>query len=67
MVFARKARGTWDEIAKVRGEEGGKAKGRVIFSDGLDVDEALRIWRECEEIGINGERWRGRFAAESQR
>ena len=52
--FARQARRTWDEIARKRGEEEGK-KGRVIFSDGLDVDEALKIWKECETIGINGE------------
>jgi nicotinate phosphoribosyltransferase len=53
--FARQARKTWDEIARKRGEEDQVGKvGRVIFSDGLDVDEALRIWRECEKIGISG-------------
>lgn len=55
--FARQARKTWDEIARERGEEDQVGKvGRVIFSDGLDVDEALRIWKECEKIGINGKR-----------
>ena len=57
--FARQARKTWDEIARRRGEEDQVGKvGRVIFSDGLDIDEALRIWRECEKIGINGKRYR---------
>lgn len=57
--FARQARKTWDEIARKRGEMDQLGKvGRVIFSDGLDVDEALRIWRECEKIGINGKRSR---------
>jgi nicotinic acid phosphoribosyltransferase len=57
--FAKQARKTWDEIAEKRGEEDQVGKvGRVIFSDGLDVDEALRIWRECEKIGINGKRYR---------
>lgn len=58
--FAKQARKTWDEIARKRGEQDRVGKvGRVIFSDGLDVDEALRIWRACEKIGINGKftRW----------
>jgi hypothetical protein len=36
----------------------------VIFSDGLDVAEALRIWRECEKLGINGKRLKW-FCSES--
>jgi len=33
----------------------GANKGRVIFSDGLDVDTALDIWEQCEKIGVDGE------------
>ncbi|KAJ9107669.1 hypothetical protein QFC21_001129 [Naganishia friedmannii] len=55
MMFARKVREAWQSIAKVTGkkvEEVVKGK-KVIFSDGLDIDFALEIWRTCEALGID--------------
>lgn len=57
IVFAQHARDAWLDVGAEL--EDGKVKGRrVIFSDGLDVDEALRIGRECERIGIACGCWR---------
>ncbi|KAJ9108564.1 hypothetical protein QFC19_002280 [Naganishia cerealis] len=53
--FAQAVKDAWAEIARATGkpvEEVEKGR-KVIFSDGLDVDEALRIWRACEDIGID--------------
>jgi nicotinate phosphoribosyltransferase len=53
--FARLAKRTWQEIIQASKNSEASLEGKkVIFSDGLDVDNALRIWKNCEEIGIDG-------------
>jgi nicotinate phosphoribosyltransferase len=52
--FAKLAKSTWEKVDEALGRPKGERKGRVIFSDGLDVDSALSIWRQCEEIGLDG-------------
>lgn len=56
IVFAQAVKDAWTSVAKSVGkEEADVIKGKkVIFSDGLDVPESLRIWNECEKIGIDG-------------
>lgn len=56
IVFAKAVKDAWTDVATNVGkdvEEVIKGK-KVIFSDGLDVSESLRIWNECEKIGIDG-------------
>ncbi|KAJ9115926.1 hypothetical protein QFC22_005069 [Naganishia vaughanmartiniae] len=55
VMFARQVKQAWESIADVTGkkvEEVLKGK-KVIFSDGLDIDGALEIWRTCEALGID--------------
>jgi nicotinate phosphoribosyltransferase len=56
IVFGQAVKDAWTNVAtKVGREVDGVIKGKkVIFSDGLDVPESLRIWNECERIGIDG-------------
>ena len=53
--FAKLAKETWEQVDRALGRPVGANKGRVIFSDGLDVDTALDIWEQCEKIGVDGE------------
>ena len=53
--FAKLAKETWEKVDRALGRPVGANKGRVIFSDGLDVDTALDIWEQCEKIGVDGE------------
>lgn len=56
-MFAKIAREAWLNVGAETVEKDGKLKlkgRRVVFSDGLDVDESLRIAMECQEIGIDG-------------
>lgn len=57
LAFAQAVKSAWTDVAAKTGKPAEQAmKGKkVIFSDGLDVPESLRIWRECEKIGIDGE------------
>jgi nicotinate phosphoribosyltransferase len=56
LTFARAVKDAWTDVAAKSGKPADQViKGKkVIFSDGLDVPESLRIWRECEKIGIDG-------------
>ena len=56
IVFAQAVKDAWNAVAKSAGRDVKEVlKGKkVIFSDGLDVPESLRIWNECEKIGIDG-------------
>lgn len=53
--FAANVKQTWTRALSNYGDEGTLKGRRVIFSDGLDVDTALDIWRACEKIGIDCE------------
>jgi nicotinate phosphoribosyltransferase len=63
LKFAEMAREAWlavgaETIPPFPGNTKDRLKGRrVVFSDGLDVDEALRIAKACEEIGIDCGSW----------
>lgn len=57
--FMNQAKEAWAEVEKLagvqRGEDGVVAKGkRVVFSDGLDVEFAIRLQKGCDEIGLGG-------------
>lgn len=52
---AKKAWGEVEDLAGLSEEEKGKRVKRVIFSDGLDVERALKLQKGCDEIGIGGE------------
>lgn len=57
-VFVNQAKKVWEEVEDLAGlseEEKGKRVKRVIFSDGLDIESALRLQKGCDEIGIGGE------------
>lgn len=56
LTFARAVKDAWTDVAAKSGKPADQViKGKkVIFSDGLDVPESLRIWKECEKIGIDG-------------
>lgn len=56
LTFARAVKDAWTDVAAKASKPAHEViKGKkVIFSDGLDVPESLRIWRECEKIGIDG-------------
>lgn len=56
-VFVNKAKEAWEEVEEMAGlsvEEKKKRVKRVIFSDGLDVESALKLQKGCDEIGIGG-------------
>ena len=63
LKFAEMAREAWlavgaETMPPFKGKSKDRLKGRrVVFSDGLDVDEALRIAKACEEIGIDCGSW----------
>lgn len=56
IVFGQAVKDAWTDVATKVGRQVDEViKGKkVIFSDGLDVPESLRIWNECEKIGIDG-------------
>jgi nicotinate phosphoribosyltransferase len=58
-AFVKEAKNVWEEVeiqAGLSEEKRKKRVKRVIFSDGLDVESALRLQQGCDDIGIGGER-----------
>ena len=57
-TFVKEAKEAWKTVedrAGVERVDGVVAKGkRVIFSDGLDVDRAVMLQTQCDELGIAG-------------
>ncbi|KAL7423219.1 nicotinate phosphoribosyltransferase [Cryptotrichosporon argae] len=55
-TFARQAKDAWaavEDAAGVRRDDALVAAGkRVIFSDSLDVDKAIKLQQGCDEVGI---------------
>ncbi|KAK8858476.1 nicotinate phosphoribosyltransferase [Kwoniella newhampshirensis] len=55
-AFVKSAKEAWRQVEEKAGVDNGGvvAKGkRVIFSDGLDIDKAIRLQKGCDEIGIS--------------
>lgn len=58
MAFVKLAKAEWETVEAKAGlgeqERKDRVK-RVIFSDGLDVERAVRLQKGCDELGIGGE------------
>jgi nicotinate phosphoribosyltransferase len=58
LAFVKEAKEAWREVEKRAGllrEDGIIANGKsVIFSDGLDVERAIKLQKGCDELGIAG-------------